>query len=373
VDSLFAGQGDYILYASEFVQAYDRDREISFSKLALNLSLEPQRNDRLLPSDQALLRVEPGLWRVTTAYIHRNHLPCEVAACEGDPQPGEQPRRFYLIRCRIEPRMEQLFRTTPGVEVYRMVSDRVAVQVGYRHPIELTSCANIFEEGRIYLFSGQRSRMDTISGPGGDFVSASSLVSLGQQAHSLQTGDLTWVQAEHLSVPLRLVTASGPRPPVRASRIPLPQSTWLKKLVYLLPPTVLEGYSVCCTEDSIYLYNNTEVEFIPLGNLFYQVALGILVPVGYELLPRVHPDVLVQHLETDRETLVFFGLDRPTPVRLPRSAFAPLTRQALAHIELDTPQVHTEEDRAPASATLINDPVGLFPLWGFSLDREQEE
>ena len=181
-----------------------------------------------------------------------------------------------------------------------------------------------------------------------------------------QTEELARAKVEGLTVPLRLVMAGGPRPPVRACRVPLAQAEWLKKLVYLLPPQVLEGYSVCSTADSIFLYNETEVEFIPLGNLFYQVAMGILVPVGYELQPRVHPDVLVQHLGGGRENLLFFRLDDPMPVQLPRSAFGPLTRQALAHVELQPLQPVAGGDAYPAAARGSNDPVGTFPLWGFT-------
>jgi hypothetical protein len=370
VDSLHAGRGDFILYAAEFVQAYDRDREIPFARMALSLSLERERGDRLRPEEQALLRVEPGLWRVTTSYLHRNNMPCEVAACEAAPaRPGEGPRRFYLIRCRLEPRMEQLFRTTPGVEVYRMMTDRAAVQLGYRHPLELSSCANIFSGAALYLYSGGRDRLDIVAGGDGDgglaFVSAGSLVQLGKPARVLQTAELQRARVEGLSVPLRLVVAAGPRPPVRACRVPLAQAEWLKKLVYLLPPQVLEGYSVCSTDDSIFLYNEAEVEFIPLGNLFYQVALGILVPVGYELLPRVHPDVLVQHLGSGQDTLIFFRLDDPVPVQLPRAAFGPLTRQALARVELRPLEPRELEAFELPGAAVVNEPVGTFPLWGY--------
>ena len=92
-------------------------------------------------------------------------MPCEVAACEAAPgRPGEEPRRFYLIRCRLEPRMEQLFRATPGVEVHRMITERAAVQVGYRHPLELSSCGNIFSDSSLYLYSGARDRLDIVAG-----------------------------------------------------------------------------------------------------------------------------------------------------------------------------------------------------------------
>lgn len=365
VDALHAGAGDYILYASEFVQAYNREREIPFARMVLSLSLEADRRQTPLPDETLLLRVAPGLWRVVTAYLHRNNRPCAVAACEGEPVAGRTAERFYLVRCQLEPRMVDLFRSTPGIEVHQLKSERVAVQVGYRHPVELASCGSIFAADRFYIFSGRRNAMDVVTG-GVDFFSASALVRLGDPAQPLQHRAFNPAEMTGLQIPLKLVASSGPRPPVRASRIPLEQAEWLKKLVYLLPPQVLDRYKICTTDDSIFLISEAEVEFIPLGTLCYQVALGILVPVGYELLPRVHPDVLVQHLETGQDRLVFFFPDHPTPVQLSRAAFAALTRQALAAVQVRQPVPVPQEQPSTQLATIVNDPVGAFPLWGFS-------
>lgn len=373
VDQLHGGKGDFVLYAEAFVQAYDRERELPFTRLALSLSLEQQLGDELLPEEHALLRVEPGLWRVTAGYLHRYNLPCHVAACEARPgAAGGEPRRFYLIRGRLERRMERLFRRTPGVEVYRLVGERVAVQLGYRHPFELSACATVFEEDSFYLFSGERDCLDRV--PGGlTFVSSGSLVHLGEAVRAVPEHELRPRGAGAFNVPLQLVASSGSRPPVRACRIPVAQAEYLKKLVYLLPPQVLEGYSICCSSEHIYLYSETQVEFIPLGDMFYQAALGVLVPVGYELLPRVHPDVLVQHLRTGSDGLVFFTHRDPAPLQLPRGAFIPLTRQALARIPLEQVlPVELPTAMAPAEGTLVNEPVGLFPLWGFDPERQSD-
>jgi len=364
VDNLHGGAGDFILYAADFVQAYNRERDLPFGRLVLGLSLERDRQSRLLPEEDVLVRTAPGLWRMVTAYLHRNNMPCEVAACDGD-----EGRRFFLLRCRLQPRMVTLFRTTPGIEVYQLRTERAAVQLGYRHPVELSSCGSIFAADRFYLFSGTRGCLDMVVG-GVSYFSAQALVRLGDEAQPLTHRAFRPGEVSGVEVPLKLVTSSGPRPPVRASRLPMQQAPWLKKLVYLLPPQALERYRVCLSDDSIYLVSDAEVEFIPLGTMFYQVALGIMVPVGYELLPRVHPEVLVQHLGTGQDKLVFFEPASPRPLELPRDAFVPLTRQALAQVsvqrEATLPAPETLLDR-PAS--MVNDPVGVFPLWGFHLPK----
>jgi hypothetical protein len=372
VDNLYAGVGDFILYAADFVQAYEGEREVPFPRLALNLSLEPDRLSELMPEETALLRTVPGLWRVVTSYLHRNNLPCEVAACEGQRHGSQGAERFFLIRSELQPRMVNLFRTTPGIGVYQQKTERVAVQLGYRHPLELSSCSSIFQSDRYYIFSGKQDRLDIVVG-GVNFFSASSLIRLGDPSKALEHRPFEAVQADGVQVPLKLVTSSGPRPPVRASRIPLSQAGWLKKLVYLLPPQALERYQICLTQDSLFLLSDVEVEFIPLGTLYYQVALGILVPVGYELLPRVHPEVLVQHMGTGQDKLVLFTPDSPAPLSLPRAAFGPLTRQALAAVEVRSVPTVPQEAPAVQTALMVNDPVGAFPLWGFDPSAKKKD
>jgi hypothetical protein len=365
VDSLHAGQGDFILYDTDFVQAYARERELAFPQLVLNLSLQLERNDQLLDGETALLRVVPGLWRAVLVYLHRNNCACEVAACEqlGD---GTGPRdRFYLVRCTLQPRMEALFRRTPGIELNRLKTPQVAVQLGYRHPFELSACGNSFEEGHFYLFSGVRNSLDVMATPP-TFVSASALVNLGDANRGAPAGGLTAQAPEPLRVPLRLVSSSGPRRGAIASRVAHAQAGWLKKLVYLLPPLALEQYSVCLTETAIYLHSEAGIQFIPLGDMFYQLAPGVLVQAGYELIPRFNPAVLVQHLGGAQGQLFFFSVDSPAPQLLSRSDFQPLTRRALATVPAQPAAVVHAQAAAPAGASLVNDPLGLFPLWGFS-------
>lgn len=368
VDGLHADKADFILYASEFTQTYHTQREVSFSDLVLSLSLQRQRQDRLQPEESVLLRVAPGLWRVVTTYLHRNRLPCEVSACEQESALGA----FYLVRTRLLPRMEGLFSSTPGIEVYRLITDAVAVQVGYRHPVELGSCTSIFDKDTFYLFSGQRDCLDTVVG-GLTFVDARSLVHLiGSSEHALTAAYTSVSSLESFEVPLRLVSAQGTRPPVRASLIPLDQAAWLKKLIYLLPPQVLQGTTICQTGQGIFLYSDSAMEAIPLGTLFYQAALGVMIPVGYELLPRIHPDVLVQHLDAGADALIFFcGQSRDKIVKLQRSDFTILSRRALASVRVEPVSVPSQHPEATDAPSLINDPLGIFPLWGFS-DEEKE-
>ena len=382
VDSLHSGAGDYVLYAADFVQAYTRMRDLPFDRLALGLSLEKARGDHLLADEAALVRVVPGLWRYVVGYLHRNNLPCKAAACECEMQPGQRdPERFYLVQTRLHGRMERLFRSTPGIELHRFVGQRVAVQVGYRHPLELSSCSSIFPDGRFYLLSGERDCQELIVGAPA-YVDAGALVSIGVAVRSPQTDTAGPSQIEGVNVPLKLVGSLGSRQSIAASRIPAVQAPWLKKLIYMLPPQVLEDTRICVAEEYIYLYCEQGLEFLPLGEMFYEAALGVQVPVGFELIPRIAPEVLVEHLQGGPEKLFFFTREQPAdagqagqvqqaagavPLMLPRSAFTPLSRKAMAHVLVRqvTPQALSGVTQQ-AQLALVNDPVGAFPLWGFS-------
>jgi hypothetical protein len=370
VDSLYAGQGEFILYDVDFVQAYDHEREVPFAQLALNLSLQRVRDDALQPGDQALLRVVPGLWRAVVSYLHRNNCACEVAACEGAGGVDGKPARFYLVRCHIQPRMESLVDDTPGMELHRQIGKQVAVQVGFRHPLSLSSCGSIFEEQRFYVFSGSRDCLDIVAAVP-TFVTAAALVDLGQVKEPRQEHASARPLTETVAIPLKLAVTSGPRLPVAASRVPLHQAEWLKKLVYLLPPQVLGRCTVCITEEAIYLYGGAAIEYVPLGEMFHEVAPGVLVPLGYELVPRVAPDVLVQHLGGGVEQLFFFQTDAPAPLQLLRAGFRPLSRRILAQVEVQALEPAPLPEDVSRETSIQNEPLGLFPLWGFA-DRAKE-
>ena len=43
-----------------------------------------------------------------------------------------------------------------SIEVHRPVGDNCIVQLGWRHPFRLESCALVFEKDKFYVFSGIR-------------------------------------------------------------------------------------------------------------------------------------------------------------------------------------------------------------------------
>ena len=105
------------------------------------------------------------------SYLWRNRVRAEAAFVEpADTASGAgsfgQGRAFLLARVHELPeRMLALFAEVPGVEVLRPVGDNVVVQVGYRHPLRLESCAAVFDKERFYVFSGTRDAVDVLRQP----------------------------------------------------------------------------------------------------------------------------------------------------------------------------------------------------------------
>jgi hypothetical protein len=367
VDGLHSGPGDFVLYGDGFVQVYTHERVLSFEQLATTLSLQRQRDDHFYDGESALLRTARGLYQPVLGYLHRNAVECSAAAAESVRAASRETERFFLIRCdNLPQRMVDLFRRTPGVEVYRMKSENVAVQLGYRHPFELSSCSSVFDPKHFFLFSGERDSLETLDAEP-QFVAAAALVQLAG-VRELQQQTLRPELPEEAEVPLKLAPTSGAQPHLTASRIPLQEAGRLKKLIYLLPPAVLSGYQLCATATHLYLYCDKGIDYVPLGDMFWEFAPGVMVPQGCSLLPRVHPDVLLDHLGgRGKNQLFFFPRDGSGPLSFSRQSFAPLGRAALAEVELEAPQNQTlPRDADHAALEIVNDPLGAFPLWGFT-------
>ena len=82
-------------------------------------------------------------------------MPTQVAqislATRSEFSPGAPDGYLYARVQDLPERILDGFRGTPGLTLYRPISDTVAVEVGYRHPIELSSCLSLFETGTVFL------------------------------------------------------------------------------------------------------------------------------------------------------------------------------------------------------------------------------
>src|SRR6185436_12622641 len=96
-----------------------------------------------------VVTVPPGLAKGIIRYLWKNRVATQVAnvtlASRSAFSAGAPDGYLYARVQDLPERILEGFRGTPGVTLYRPISDTVAVEVGYRHPIELSSCAPLFE------------------------------------------------------------------------------------------------------------------------------------------------------------------------------------------------------------------------------------
>jgi hypothetical protein len=367
-ENLFAGADDFVLYAPEFEQSYRAVGEINVSRLLLELALQRKRDDWPEKRERLLLRLEKGLWQSVVSYLHRNGVACAVAATvpvEGSNAP-DRPSLYLVSVDEVPRRMLRLFRDLPGVCVYRMRGEKAATELGYEHPLVLESCSTLFDEHALYLFSGSEQRLEVLQSEP-HFVSSRALVELDAPTHTEAPLSVSSREVERLRLDLRLVRSDPRRGGAEATIIDHADAERFRKLVYLLPPTLLNACRACVTTDAIYVVSAEGLDFIPLGELCWSAAPAVFLPLGFELMPAIAGELLLEHLGAKEQDLFFWRSKERQVRRLSRAEFAPLSRLMLAEVPFaERAEVRLPQTASDSDASLVNDDVGLFPLWGFA-------
>ncbi len=381
IHALSADPADFILYADTFTQGYQRVKDVGFESLVYRLSIRQIPGEDHAERELLWLTVRQGLARSVLLYLWRNRVRCE--ASKVDPQGvaaaagtfGQHGGSLLLVRVHDLPeRMLTLFRKVPGIEVHRPVGDNCVVEVGYRHPFRLESCAAVFEKDKFYVFSGSRDAVDILGSlpplvPGHDLVGGG--FDLGERGEPR-----TYVgsQPDKLEVQLKLVPSAAARRRVTATLVSWQHAAWLKRLVYALPPTLLATYRVAAVSEGLFIIGEHGVDGLPIGEMFQEAAPSIYVPLGHEFLPRVGGQVLTEHVGGIANRYVVFPLGADKPLGLEHALFEPLGRRALARLDVEP---RARDDRMPlprtvTPATVVNEDVGSLPLWGFRGEPSQK-
>jgi len=369
--SALTGEGDFVLHGEDASQGYAKEGVIDLRALVFRLSLQRVPGAERLDAEgraTLILTVPPGLARGVIRYLWKNRVATQVAnvtLAQRSEFASGAPEGYLFARVHDLPeRILDGFRGTPGLTLYRPISDHVGVEIGYRHPIELSSCAPLFEADKTYLFSGQRDTVDVIAGPV-ELVDAAHLTQVGLRPEAMTERRGESSETNNVDIELKLAPSLQPPGRVIGTLIDGRDAMRLKQLVYLLPPYMLRGHRVIVTERGILIVADENVELIPLGTMLAELAPGLLVPLGMDLVPRVAPDVLASALGHGPGRFTVFPHDGG-PFHVSESALQPLERRALA--ALNAPQV------APADLSLgvpageprvVNESVGAFALWGF--------
>jgi hypothetical protein len=386
VDLQAVPQGaELVLHSDDVSQAFARDGEIDVRSIILRL--QPRRipgSEKLDAAGRAELycACPRGLGHGLVRYLLRSGARTEVALVvprEGSAfaSPSQQGG-LLLARVREMPeRVLASLRGVPGIGVFQAVCDNVVVEVGWRHPVALSSCASLFAQDRFTLLWGD-GRVDEVAGPL-ELSAAEHLIDLhfphGAPAEPRQQQA---VAAEPIATELRLVPTLAPPRRVVGTLLAGAELPRLKRLVYSLPPAMLAGHRVAVTTHGALLLARENDTIVPLGTPLTELAPNILVPLGMDLVPRVSVEVLQSALSrrargegktTGAAVVTVFPLDGP-PFAVPQGDLAPLERKLLARVPVEDVAAEDLSYAVPSEdPSVVNDPVGRFSLWGFKPAR----
>lgn len=323
--------------------------------------------------DMALVLVAPGVADRVLAYLWRKEVPMAGVrmTLAGD------RRTSLLLRLRNPPgRVLDVLRPIPGVELLVPVSSRAAVEAGWVHPIHLASASSCLPGDEMYLFRGRANRVERIDGAP-RFVEGRYLVQteVSLRAADFEVEPAQLQEAGQLHVELRLQPSSITRDP-RASLIAWRELELLRRLIYLLPPSALAAARlVPLTEGLLVLSGGGRLgndgrplsvgAVIPLGRRYCEVAPGVLVPDGFELWPRLRPQLIRELLELEGEDRAVFLEPGRDPIHIADERMMSLDAAAIGTLETSEAAL-VEASVAPLEpGTIVNQRLGRFALWGF--------
>ena len=375
--------GEFVLHGDDGAAVYAREGELDPVGLILRLSLRRVPGGEKLDAEgraTLYVTVAAGLAPGLVRYLLRNAVRSEVAALDAEKRsvfaaPGDGVGALLLRVREVPERLLASLREVPGVTWFRPAGDNVAVEVGYAHPVALTSVASIFQRERFYLFRGAADRLDVVKGPP-VFSAAEHLADLRLSPHVPRNLEAT-LPAPPLGVTLRLVPTTTAARRVVGTLVPWDEAHRLKKLVYGLPPVLLAGHRIAPSARGLLVLGNEGVDVVPLGTLLTEIAPDLLIPVGMDLVPRVPDEVLAAAIDHVGGTVsggrVTVFLHDGSAFFVPASELVPLERRVLARVPVPQADSVRELYTQPAVAAgrIVNDAVGRFALWGFQREGKK--
>ncbi|MFO7562399.1 MAG: hypothetical protein R6X02_07125 [Enhygromyxa sp.] len=323
--------------------------------------------------DMALVLVAPGVADRVLAYLWRKEVPMAGVRVTL----AEDRRASLLLRLRNPSgRILDVLRPIPGVELFAPVSSRAAVEVGWSHPIHLGSASSCLPGDEMYLFRGRAGRVERIDGAP-RFVDGQFLVETRVELRpaEFEVEPVEMRETGRLRVDLRLRPSALAREP-RASLIDWDDIDLLRRLVYLVPPSALAAARLVPLTDGLLVVSGgarigrdgramSVGTLIPLGRRFVEIAPGVLTPDGFELWPRLRPQLIRELLGLEGEDRAVFLAPGREPVHIADERMMSLDAAAIG--TLTTGEASLVEPSLPAleAGTIQNQRLGRFALWGF--------
>jgi hypothetical protein len=361
------------LYHDRFSQTYEVERTIELRALLLRLMLRSNPPTRLEPGLRFLV-AEAGLGPALAHYLVRSNVEGDVCVAEWPPPSAfvETPVRRWVMRVADLPdRMRPLLHATPGITSFVPAGPGVAVEAGFRHPIDLRACP-MFDALGLVLLRGRGDEPWTLDRlpPMGALTSLSRIEL--RHAGAVAAPATGTVEAGTWRVPLRIAPCEAPWRNVTAAWIPFAQLPLLRRLAYALPRATISRIRIALTAHGAFVRCPGGVDGIPLGTFFAEVHPRLYVLAGHEIVPAVAPEVLSQAFGLLGSQVLFVGPDART-VAVEDDAFSPL-EAALLEAPPWEPAIATsiEQTLEESRIDLKTTSIGLVPLRGVEPPATEE-
>jgi hypothetical protein len=353
------------LYHNAFSQQYDVERKIEVRALLLRLEPHVDPSTHREPGAR-WIAAEAGLGAALIHYFVRSGVDAEVGVAEWPPASSfdEAPVVRYVFRVpEVPARMIPLLSSTPGLGVFVPVAPGAAVEVGFRHPVNLRACP-VFDEAGLVLFRGAgRDVLELPRLPALGDVSAFARVEVRRETLAARAPEAA-PRAQAVSIALRMLPSTEPWRAVTASWIRPEEMPLLRRVAYALGPESLRKTRIALTPQGAFLRQPNGIEGIPVGEFFREIRPGLYVPAGYDVVPAVAPDVLYRALGAPSGQVIFLSRDDKA-VGVPGEAFVPL-ETALLEAQAWAPLHALSEGLTAALATelpeLFLGAAGIRPL-----------
>jgi hypothetical protein len=349
---LLSSEAPLALYHDRFSQTYDIERDVPLRALLVRLTPRGDPSTRTETGPRWVV-AQQALGPTLVHYLVRSHVEGEVCVVEWPPQSAfdDAPTRRWIFRIPEPPtRMRSLLHETPGIHCFVPTAPGVAVEVGFRHPIELRACP-LFDPGGLVLLRGRGEEPWVIARlPAMGALTAFARVEL-RPAQPDPAAGVGAPRPDAIRVRLRLAPSGKAWRNVTASWIAPEELPLLRRLAYLLPHATMARALVAITARGAFLRASAGIESIPIGTFFGEVHPGLYVPAGYDWTPAVAPEVLARAIGARASHVVFVGTDAHA-LAVEKGAFAPLEAALL-----DAPP--WEELVANAIAAVLEEPVDL--------------
>lgn len=369
-------------FASEFVELSGIDPVELIQGLPLTQVPLPLRGvgaelERFGLAKLALVLIAPGISTRVLQYLWHRRVTFRAVSIELE----RDAHAATLLRIE-QPSGElvDILHRIPGVEIFRSVSERAAVEIGWEHPIRLAAADSCLPGSEMYLFRGRVGRVERLA-TAPRFIDGRHLVQAHEGARVVDVATASIAPLEQLEIQLELERTQQPSE-ARAALVRWKDMEVVRRLIYLVPPSALAAARVVPLREGLFIISGMRAHsgggfaggsgfelvagsYIPVGARYGEVAPNVLIPDGYDVRPRVRPELIRQLLGLDDDDFAVYLDPQSTPVRVRSSQFVHLDAAVIGSMETTSFAPLDTVSTASAPASLSNRKLGRFALWGF--------